>query len=100
MKTLLLAMALAGNIAALGQTDPAPAGGVVMAPDNSNPERDAHGVKVISDAATVPPGYNGVGGAVGGPAEAATTTPERPRACSRTVTDNCLQTYERGRRRR
>ena len=97
MKTLLLAITLAGNIAALGQTDPAPAGGAVMAPDNSNPERDAHGVKVISDPATVPAGYNGQSGAVGGPAEA--TAPERPRACSRTVTDNCLQTYERGRRR-
>ena len=49
MKSLILAITLAGNIAALGQTDPAPAGGAVMAPDNSNPERDAHGVKVISD---------------------------------------------------
>jgi hypothetical protein len=75
--------------------------GEQVAPGNESPERDARGIAVVSDAATVPTGFN-VEGGVGGPLETsapATTQPadaEYP-ACSRTVTDNCVQTYERGR---
>ena len=68
-----------------------------VAPDNSNPEHDARGIAVISDPAVVPPGFNGtVATAVGGPLEPVGVDASYP-PCSRTVTDNCLQTYERGR---
>jgi len=84
---------------------PAPAGGMVVQPSNANPERDARGIAVISAPAVVPIGYNGTTGeAMGGPlidpntgqADDTTTT---KKACTRTVTDHCLQTYERNRRR-
>lgn len=75
----------------------------LVQPSNSNPERDARGIAVISAAAVAPAGWNGVpAGAMGGPeldpatGEAAGTG-SYP-ACSATVTDRCLQTYERGRR--
>jgi len=79
-------------------------------PSNAAPERDARGIAVISDPATVPPGFNGTPSTmtgVGGPlvepsdtgatATAATTPDATYPACTRTVTDNCLQTYERHR---
>jgi hypothetical protein len=77
---------------------------VVVEPSNANPERDARGIAVISAAATVPPGWNGIaaGAAMGGPELDAVTgepvTPADYPACTRTVTDHCLQTYERQRR--
>jgi hypothetical protein len=82
------------------------ASGQVVQPSNAAPERDARGIAVISDPAVVPAGFNGTaGGGVGGPmidpATGATMTgadTSHP-ACTRTVTDNCVQTYERGRRR-
>ena len=82
------------------------ASGQVVAPSNANPEHDARGIAVISDPAVVPAGFNGTTGtAVGGPmvdpATGATMTgadASHP-ACTRTVTDNCVQTYERGRKR-
>ena len=84
-------------------TTPAPmATSQIVAPDNSNPERDARGIPVISDAATVPAGFNNPPG-MGGPlVDASQPAPTQPAtedypACSRTVTDNCVQTYERGR---
>jgi hypothetical protein len=78
-----------------------------VAPSNAAPEHDARGIAVISDAATAPAGFNqppgmaGVGGPVADPSQ---PPPQQPSdasypACSRTVTDNCVQTYERGRRR-
>lgn len=71
--------------------------GTTVAPDNSNPEHDARGIAVISDPATVPPGFNGTpASAVGGPLEPVAGDASYP-PCSRTITDNCLQTYERGR---
>ena len=71
--------------------------GTTVAPDNSNPEHDARGIAVISDPAVVPPGFNGtVASAVGGPLEPVAADASYP-PCSRTITDNCLQTYERGR---
>ena len=70
-----------------------PASGSVVAPSNASPEHDARGIAVISDPAYVPPGYNGIGGAAGGPDEGAS---ESYPACTATVTDNCVQLYERG----
>ena len=83
-----------------------PASGVVVQPSNADPEHDARGIAVISDPAVVPAGWNGTTGtAMGGPlvdpatgATVDTTNASYP-ACTATVTDNCVQTYERGRRR-
>jgi hypothetical protein len=75
----------------------------VVQPSNANPERDARGIAVISAAAVAPAGWNGVpAGATGGP-ELDPATGEAPAAdrypaCTASVTDRCLQTYERGRR--
>ena len=88
-------------------TTPAPASGQVVAASNANPEHDARGIAVISDPAVVPPGFNGLpAGAMGGPlvdpatgeTVSATAETEYP-PCTAEVTDNCLQTYERGRAR-
>lgn len=78
----------------------------VVQPSNANPEHDARGIAVISDPAIVPAGFNGttgtgVGGPMVDPATGATATGadmSHP-PCTRTVTDNCVQTYERGRKR-
>ena len=83
----------------------APAGGQIVEPGNQNPERDARGIRVISLAAVVPAGYNGTmagNTGMGGPLLDASGQPvsasgDLP-ACSRTITDRCVQTYERGRR--
>jgi hypothetical protein len=83
-----------------------PSTGMTVAPGNTSPERDARGIPVISSAATAPPGVN-IGntvvppGAVAMPNQAAAfqtqaATTSYP-ACSRTVTDQCVQNYERGR---
>jgi hypothetical protein len=77
----------------LEEIDPAVSAAVVQ-PSNADPEHDARGIPVISDAAFVPPGYNNIGGAVGGPVEGGDD--ESYPACTATVTDNCIQTYERG----
>jgi len=106
MKTVLFAAALLAAGAALAQTDPKaePATGAVSAPDNSAPERDARGIPVVSDPAEVPAGYNPAPGTNAGVPSDARPTPqaatENYPACSRTVTDHCVQTYERGVRRR
>ena len=69
----------------------APASPPVVQPANTNPEEDARGITVMSDPAHVPVGFNGIAGAaVGGPEEASYP------ACSASVTDNCVQAYERG----
>jgi hypothetical protein len=115
MKTFLFAAALLTSTAAIAQTDPAPnmepvaasPAGTTVAPSNAAPERDARGIAVISDAATAPagfnnaPGMNGMGGPLADPSQ---PPPQQPadasyQACSRTVTDNCVQTYERRARR-
>ena len=82
-----------------------PASGAVVQPGNMNPERDARGILVISAPAVVPSGFNGVASTgVGGPLLDAQTgaqidaADDSYRACTATVTDNCLQTYERGRK--
>ena len=84
----------------------APASGQTVAPDNSNPERDARGIAVISAPAVVPAGWNNTASALtgtGGPELDASGQPVTTAAsdlppCSRTVTDHCVQTYERNRR--
>jgi hypothetical protein len=73
----------------------------VSQPSNAGPELDARGIPVISDPAAVPAGFNNPPG-MGGPADASSPPAPQPAtenypACSRTVTDNCVQTYERGR---
>jgi hypothetical protein len=79
-------------------------GASLVLPGNASPERDARGIAVISDPAVVPAGWNGTeaGSAMGGPElDAATGEPvalDSYPACTATVTDNCLQTYERGRK--
>lgn len=80
------------------------ASGQIVEPSNADPERDARGIAVISAAAVVPAGWNGAaaGEAMGGPELDAVTgetiAPDSYPACTATVTDKCLQTYEVGRR--
>ena len=78
-------------------------GDAIAEPSNANPEEDARGIAVISDPAIVPAGWNGVSGtAVGGPlvdpATGATVAGDDTSypPCTAQVTDNCVQTYERG----
>ena len=72
----------------------------LVQPSNADPERDARGIAVISAAAIVPAGWNGTpaGEALGGPElDPVTGDPVAPAsypACTATVTDKCLQTYE------
>jgi len=81
--------------------------GQSVAPGNVRPERDARGIRVISGPAIVPPGVNqplvahpGVA-LVPNPNQAAAFATQPATiaypACSRTVTDHCVQAYERGR---
>ena len=109
MKSVLFATAIlfAGAAAAQTttyQTTTTTATSQVAQPSNASPELDARGIPVISDPATVPAGFNAPPG-MGGPMVDASSPPapqpatENYPACSRTVTDNCVQTYERGRRR-
>jgi hypothetical protein len=110
MKTALFAAALLMSTAAIAQTTDTttpPAGSAtspVVMPDNTAPRTDNMGTPVISAPATAPagfnqaPGMNGVGGPYVDPSQ-----PPAPEAatsdyppCSRTVTDHCTQTYERG----
>lgn len=73
-----------------------PASAAIVQPSNANPELDARGIPVISDVAYVPPGYNGIpAAAMGGPLEEGDDETYPP--CTAERTDNCLQTYERGR---
>ena len=115
MKLVLFAAALMLSGAAIAQettettttetttTTTMPSAGMTVAPSNANPERDARGIPVIADAAVAPPGVNTGNtvvppGAVAVPNTAAfqtqASTTSYP-ACSRTVTDHCVQTYER-----
>ena len=100
MKSALFAAALLfGTAAAAQQT---------VAPGYDDPERDARGIPVVSDPATAPAGTNEVVSVP--PGATVTLDPNqqaafatRPAdqeypACSRTVTDNCVQAYERGSR--
>jgi hypothetical protein len=115
MKSALFAAALLCSGAALAQdystttttTTTTAATEQVVAPGNTAPERDARGIPVISDPAIAPPGFNqppgmnGVGGPLVDPSQPPAPQPatETYPPCSRTITDNCVQTYERGVRR-
>ena len=100
MKSLVVAAALLVGTAAFAQQ--------TVAPGNTAPETDARGIPVVSDPATAPAGTNqapppGATQTVPAPNQEAAfatqpSTGEKP-PCSRTVTDNCTQTYEVGRRR-
>jgi hypothetical protein len=115
MKPMIFAAALMLSGAAFAQTTTdtmpagqpdastatAPAAGMTVAPDNSNPRRDARGVPVVSDAATAPAGWNsqpsvgGTGASPSAPAAPQGSAGPLP-PCTRKVTDHCTQTYERG----
>lgn len=114
MKSLMFGIALTISTAAVAQTQPAtppagaaaPAGGTPVAAGNQAPERDARGIPVVSEQATAPAGANqpfsvpqGAQVVLNPQAQVFTPQPaagEMP-PCSRTVTDRCTQTYERGR---
>jgi hypothetical protein len=107
MKSALFGAALLGiaavaqPTATAGQTTDATGG--TVAPGNTNPETDARGIPVISAPAVAPAGWNQPYG-TGTPAPASQPAPSMGAAtdlppCSRTVTDRCVQTYERGVRR-
>ena len=77
--------------------------GSTVTPSNANPETDARGIAVISAPAVAPAGWNMPPGTAGAP-PASATPPSMGAAtdlppCTRTVTDRCVQTYERGTRR-
>lgn len=101
MKLALVAAALMISGTAFAQT--------TVAPGNANPEVDARGIPVVSDPADVPAGANQPltvppGAQVVLDPNQAQIFSSRPAAqdypaCSRTVTDNCVQAYERGVRR-
>jgi opacity protein-like surface antigen len=92
MKSLVLVAALlAGGMTAPAAAQPATPPGDGVTAQGTDPEGQA----------CTPPGYNT--GSGGYPPCGATNAPPQssptPPACSRTVTDHCVQTYERGVRR-
>ena len=112
MKAAFFAAALLIGSAAIAQDDTKPQAdpaampsGQTVAPGNTSPELDARGIPVISDPATAPAGFNQPAG-MGGPLVDASQPPAMQPAtqdypaCSRTITDNCVQAYEVGRPRR
>ena len=80
-------------------------GGQTVAPGNTSPETDARGIAVISAPAEAPAGYNQGARTVPAGTPVPTVAPPTSTAsgplppCTRTVTDRCTQTYERGRAR-
>jgi hypothetical protein len=99
MKILFAAAAIFTAGAAIAQDMPAQP----VAPANTAPQRDSRGITVVSDPASTPAGANAPvpsGPVTINPNQAAAfatqpSTGEKP-PCSRTVTDNCTQTYEVG----
>jgi hypothetical protein len=79
--------------------------GQTVAPGNTSPERDARGIPVISAPAAAPAGYNQPAQTVPAGTPMPAVAPPTPTSagelppCTRTVTDRCTQTYERGRAR-
>ena len=113
MKKLVFAAGLMLGTAALAQTTPTPTptdDRIVHTniDDGSPPERDARGIPVISAPAVVPAGANQPVTAPEGARvvvsdnqsavfQTQPATTEYP-VCTREITDNCVQAYERGRR--
>lgn len=89
-----------GNMSTMGTGS-----GQTVAPGNTSPETDARGIRVISAPAEAPAGYNQgartlpPGSAIPTVAPPTTTAAGPLPPCTRTVTDRCTQTYERGRAR-
>ncbi len=103
MKTALFGALLLMSAGAAAQTTQHAGHGQTVAPGNTAVERDARGIPVISAPATAPAGWNQTPG-TGTPAPAGQAAASMGAAgdlppCSRTVTDRCVQTYERGARR-
>ena len=95
---LLIGTAAYAQDSGAAQSTNAAAGGQTVEPSNAAPRHDARGVPVISAPATAPAGWNQAPGAGAAPASQPAGTqgnagPLPP--CTRTVTDNCTQTYER-----
>lgn len=95
MRYLMLATALMIGSSALAQE--------TVTPENADPARDARGIPVISTPGVAPPGANEPvpsGPVVPAPNEEAVFAPKPSTIayppCSPTVTDNCVQTYQRG----
>jgi len=109
MKLIIMAAALMLGGGAVAQTTDDTAAttataGQTVAPGNTSPETDARGIPVISAPATAPAGYNQP--VQTDPGAMAMTDPSPPTTsagplppCTRTLTDRCTQTYERGRAR-
>src|SRR5687768_9076842 len=107
MKLIIVAAALMLGGTAVAQTteETATTTGQTVAPGNTSPETDARGIPVVSAPAEAPAGYNQPAQQV--PAGTPLPTVARPTPtaagplppCTRTVTDRCTQTYERGRAR-
>ncbi len=105
MRSVMFAAALLIGTAAYAQDTggaqgAAPAaGGTTVAPSNAAPRRDARGIPVISAPADAPAGWNQPPGTPGAAPASATPAPEGNAGplppCTRKVTDNCVQTYER-----
>ncbi|HEX8625138.1 MAG TPA: hypothetical protein VF782_08670 [Allosphingosinicella sp.] len=80
-------------------------GGQTVAAGNTSPETDARGIPVVSAPAEAPAGYNEPARTVPAGSPMPTVAPPTTTAsgplppCTRTVTDRCTQTYERGRAR-
>lgn len=89
-----------GNMSTMGTGS-----GQTVAPGNTSPETDARGIRVISAPAEAPAGYNQGARTVPAGTPMPTVAAPTPSAsgplppCTRTVTDRCTQTYERGRAR-
>ncbi len=85
------------------------ASGAALAQSNAAPELDARGIPVISTPAMAPAGANQAVAVPAGatvtvnPNQATVFTPTAATGefppCSKTITDRCTQTYERGSRR-
>src|SRR5687768_11174579 len=109
MKLIIVGAALMLGGAAVAQTTDTTtttaATGQTVAPGNTSPETDARGIPVISAPASAPAGYNQPAQQVPAGTPLPTVAPPTPTAsgplppCTRTVTDRCTQTYERGRAR-
>ena len=110
MRAVIVAAALLIGTAAYAQDNSgsggmqgtsAGAGGQTSEPSNAAPRRDARGIPVISAPATAPSGWNQPPGTPGAapasqPAGTQGSAGSLP-PCTRTVTDNCVQTYQRNR---